>query len=325
MATRVPVIEQDTDSDVVVPPAPVGAPSPVPEAQKKSHQYLMLLQMIAGSFSGAVTKTATAPLERIKIIFQIQGMSKNDLVKPKYTGILQTIALVSKEEGALALWKGNGANVLRVIPVYGLKFAFNDTFKTLVAGPGKKRLSTAELLWVGTLAGLFQTIITYPLETVRTRLSVGPEQGVQYKGIVDCVRQMVRTEGVGGLYKGLAATIISGAPYTGIQMTTYELLQRNTPGNRDSLVWQMLNGALAGLAAQTVMYPGDTVRRRMQNNGAGGAERVYKNTWHCTKMIWAQEGIRGYFRGAWTNTVRCLPGASIQFAAYELMKKALDC
>jgi hypothetical protein len=67
MATRVPVIEQDTDSDVVVPPAPVGAPSPVPEAQKKSHQYLMLLQMIAGSFSGAVTKTATAPLERIKV------------------------------------------------------------------------------------------------------------------------------------------------------------------------------------------------------------------------------------------------------------------
>jgi solute carrier family 25 (adenine nucleotide translocator) protein 4/5/6/31 len=126
-------------------------------------------------------------------------MQGADLVAPKYTGITQTLFLVSREEGPLALWKGNGANVLRVVPVYGLKFAFNDTFKALVAGPGKKRLSTGELLWVGTLAGLFQTIITYPLETVRTRLSLGTGQGVKYRGITDCFRQMVRTEGAAGL------------------------------------------------------------------------------------------------------------------------------
>jgi hypothetical protein len=126
-------------------------------------------------------------------------MHTADLGKPKYTGIWQTLWLVTREEGPLALWKGNGANVLRVIPVYGLKFAFNDTFKTLVAGPGKKRLTTSELLWVGTLAGLFQTVITYPLETIRTRLSLGGGQGVQYAGITDCFKQMWRTEGAAGL------------------------------------------------------------------------------------------------------------------------------
>lgn len=90
--------------------------------------------------------------------------------------------------------------MLRVIPVYGLKFAFNDTFKAMVAGPSKKRLNTSELLWVGTLAGLFQTVLTYPLEMVRTRLSLGAEQsGVRYNGIVDCIRQVVRSEGAGGL------------------------------------------------------------------------------------------------------------------------------
>lgn len=61
--------------------------------------------------------------------------------------------------------------------MYGLKFAFNDTFKTMVAGPGKKKLDTSELLWVGTLAGVFQTVITYPLETIRTRLSIGELPG----------------------------------------------------------------------------------------------------------------------------------------------------
>jgi solute carrier family 25 (mitochondrial phosphate transporter), member 23/24/25/41 len=248
-------------------PAPAAAPvAPAPSASasgeaqaKRSPGYLMFLQSVAGAGSGAVTKTATAPLERIKIIFQIQaregegeggggggghvvtplllpcpfrqGMSKADLVAPKYTGIAQTVWLVTKEEGPMALWKGNGAcplrpalpacdpppppppftlplgmcaaspgaNVLRVIPVYGLKFAFNDSFKAMVAGPGKHHLTTSQLLWVGTLAGLFQTILTYPLETVRTRLSLGAGQGVAYKGITDCVKQMVASEGPASL------------------------------------------------------------------------------------------------------------------------------
>ena len=79
----------------------------------------LMLQLVAGAGSGAFSKTATAPLERIKIIFQVQGMKGADLVAPKYTGIVQTFWLVMKEEGPFALWKGNGANVLRVIPVYG--------------------------------------------------------------------------------------------------------------------------------------------------------------------------------------------------------------
>ena len=126
-------------------------------------------------------------------------MQGKDLVKPKYTGISQAIRLVLLEEGLLAMWKGNGANVLRVVPVYGLKFAFNDSIKAIVAGPSKRRLDMSDLLWVGTLAGLIQTALTYPLETVRTRLTLGPEQGVQYKGISDCFRQILRTEGISGL------------------------------------------------------------------------------------------------------------------------------
>jgi Mitochondrial carrier protein len=250
-------------------------------------------------------------------------MAGEDLKNPKYKNILQTFALVTKEEGALALWKGNGANVLRVIPVYGLKFAFNDTFKALVAGPSKKRLNTTELMYVGTLAGLFQTVLTYPLETVRTRLTLGPGQGVVYKGIGDCFKEMVRTEGYAGLYKGIGPTIVSGAPYTGIQMTVFELMQRNTSGGDGNVLWQLVNGAVAGLMAQTVTYPGDTVRRRMQNNGAGGSAKIYRNSWHCTVQIFKLEGVSGFFKGAWTNTVRAVPGAAIQFASYEWIKKLI--
>ena len=79
----------------------------------------LLLQLVAGAGSGAFSKTLTAPLERIKIVFQVQGMKPADLLAPKYTGILQALRVVVAEEGFAALWKGNGANVLRVIPVDG--------------------------------------------------------------------------------------------------------------------------------------------------------------------------------------------------------------
>ena len=170
-----------------------------------------------------------------------------------------------------------------------------------------------------------QTSLTYPLETVRTRLTLAPDQGVRYNGIIDCFRQMWRTEGFSGFFKGFGPTLLSGAPYTGIQMTTYELLKRAGPDDGKGVLWQLTAGAMSGLIAQTITYPGDTVRRRMQNNGAGGAPRVYRNAFHCTSEIVKNEGVKGFFRGAWTNTVRAVPGAAFQFASYEMFKRLLDC
>ena len=120
-------------------------------------------------------------------------------------------------------------------------------------------------------------------------------------------------------------TMVSGAPYTGIQMTSYELLKREGPDGGRGMLWQLVAGAASGLLAQTITYPGDTVRRRMQNNGAGGAPRVYRHSLHCAAEIVAKEGVRGFFRGALTNTVRAVPGAAFQFASYEILKKALGC
>ena len=83
---------------------------------------------------------------------------------------------------------------------------------------------------------------------------------------------------------------------------------------------KLLLGALSGLFAQTITYPGDTIRRRMQTNGAGGAERVYKNSWDCCKKTIRAEGFQGLYHGLGVNIIRCLPGAAIQFAAYDSLK-----
>ena len=282
--------------------------------------------MLAGAGAGAITKTSIAPLERIKILFQIQGMKKDGIGENRqYKNVFQASSKILNEEGFLAFYKGNGANVLRVIPVYALKFAFNDAFKASIARPGQsiKNLDMSQRMAAGTAAGLCQACITYPLEVVRTRLALGPGMGIQYRGIIDCARRTIVDEGLRGLYKGLGPTILSGAPYVGLQMTLYaEFKKINGKG---TVLQDLTNGAAAGICAQSLTYAGDTVRRQMQSNGIGGTERIYKNSWDCCKKIYRNEGLVGFFRGMPLNCFRAIPGAAIQFASYDKLKKILGC
>jgi hypothetical protein len=133
--------------------------------------------VLAGALTGAITKTAIAPLERVKILLQIQGM-KSDIVKGEkvYSGnIFKTTAQVVRDEGVLSLWKGNFANVLRIIPNYALKFALNDQLRDKFVREKNQKVEDMtfnQLMAAGTLAGLLQMGTTYPLETIRTRLTL---------------------------------------------------------------------------------------------------------------------------------------------------------
>lgn len=350
--------------------------------QRYAHvqRFLTPYQMFCGAASGAVTKTAVAPLERVKILLQLRGMGQSIKGLPEQTHLIGVVQSIIKNEGVFALWKGNMANVIRVVPVYGLKFMFNDKFRELCKKPGQttRDLSTLQLMASGTMGGLCQIVLTYPLELSRTRLSLSSHSLERaYTGVWDCLRHTVAKEGVTGLYKGITATIWSGGPYTGIQMTTYELIKRqlikfphlfmesksldatiarhhqhsvspsvtqvhshdaqsaivhvpefshlpivtapsqSTSASQSNMIGKLTAGGLSGLISQTITYPGDTVRRRMQSNGIGGATREYSSTWDCVKKVWRKEGTRGFMRGAMTNVWRCIPGAAIQFAVWD--------
>mmetsp|Transcript_15167 Transcript_15167/g.22712 ORF Transcript_15167/g.22712 Transcript_15167/m.22712 type:complete len:319 (-) Transcript_15167:6-962(-) len=287
--------------------------------------HIQLRQVLAGALAGMITKTSIAPLERLKILFQLQGMEVKPGQTPKYNGIVNSLKTVVMEDGFRALWKGNGANVLRVVPVYALKFSVNDSFKEILRKEGQKELGTLGLMASGSMAGMFQTTVTYPLDLVRTRLSLAKGFNVHYNGIADCLTQTVRHEGFRGLYKGFGPTIASATPYVAFQMTFYELFKRQAidESGNVSLPAKLACGAAAGLSAQTLTFPGDTIRRRMQIQGVGGRERQYTNTIDCCKKILANEGFRGFFKGCLTNAIRALPGAAIQFATYDTIKKIL--
>lgn len=222
-------------------------------------------------------------------------------------------------------------------------------------------LSFGSQMACGCFAGAVQILATYPLDLARTRLQLSEVVGARYRGIFHCLSLTVQREGAGALYKGLLPSLAAGVPYVGLQMSFYSQLKALPVWRRRAdgslTVGSMLAaGSLAGIASQTISYPLDTVRHRMQADGLGGAARVYSGARNCIRMsapgcmqgkgglarshllmrpsclpapplflaaVLLKEGARGFFRGWLLNTARALPGAATQFCVYDSLKRLL--
>mmetsp|Transcript_18411 Transcript_18411/g.25515 ORF Transcript_18411/g.25515 Transcript_18411/m.25515 type:complete len:330 (-) Transcript_18411:137-1126(-) len=312
-----------------------GFASSPSESNKKEHVPFKTERLLAaGAGAGALTKTSVAPMERLKVIFQTAGMRNCS----KYTsvGIQRSLSIIFHEEGLRGFFKGNGANCARVVPVYAIKFSLNDSFKEMLlearstGAPSLEPLSLTftEKMLAGSMAGVVQVLATYPLDLIRTRLQLAETMGAKYKGILDCGVSTFRREGSRGLYKGMVPSLLAGVPYVGLQMSFYDTLKihlaPHLPKNADgstSILAMLACGSVAGLTAQTITFPADTVRHCMQANGISGQDNVYSSTLDCFNKIYLKEGVRGFFKGWGLNLVRSLPGAAVQFTSYDILKK----
>ncbi|KAG2502088.1 hypothetical protein HYH03_000580 [Edaphochlamys debaryana] len=270
----------------------------------------------AGGTAGAIARTCTAPLDRIKLLFQVQAVAGPGTSPTAYTGVGQAAAKIIREEGFLAFWKGNGVNIIRIFPYSAGQLAANDTYKRFLADD-KHELTVPKRLLAGAGAGMTATALTHPLDTVRLRLALPNHP---YKGAVDAAVSMVRHEGFMSLYKGLVPTLIGIAPYAALNFATYDLIKKWLyHGERpQSAMANLFVGGASGTFAASVCYPLDTIRRRMQMKG-----QAYKSQSDAFRTIWAKEGVRGFYRGWVANSVKVVPQNAIRMVSYEALKKVL--
>lgn len=300
--------------------ATLSPPSGLKEAAPTKGMYHGFLSnskmFLAGGLAGAVARTASAPLDRIKLLFQVQAVDSFGSSSTPYTGVVQAARKIIHEEGFLAFWKGNGMNVVRIFPYAAAQLGANDHYKRILASDGGE-LSVPRRLLSGACAGMTATALTHPLDTMRLRLALPNHP---YKGAGQGLVMVVRTEGIMALYKGLGPTLVGVAPYAALNFASYDLLKnhfyeghkpQNPAGN-------LLLGGVSGTLAATVCYPLDTIRRRMQMKG-----QVYRNQLHAFTTIWTQEGLRGFYRGWLANTLKVAPQNSIRFVSYEFLKKMM--
>ena len=280
-----------------------------------------LILATCGACSGIITKTIIAPLERVKLLYQVQ----NYYGKNEYISLRQSLSKILLEDGIKGLYYGNGANIIRILPVYSLKFMFNDLYKTFFLNKNQsiKDITFKQLMMSGMLAGISQSTITYPLETIRTRLSIDNNMG-RYNGIINCGIHTVKKEGIKALYKGYSVTFLSTPIYVGLQMSLYEIFKRQIKENNISgnyTILCMLCGASAGLIAQTTAYWGDTIKKQMQTDGI--KQKKYTGLYDCVTKIYKKNGIKGFYPGIKLNSIKCIPEASIQFVVYDICKTYL--
>ncbi|KAI7987800.1 Mitochondrial adenine nucleotide transporter ADNT1 [Camellia lanceoleosa] len=303
--------------------------------------------LFAGGVAGGVSRTAVAPLERLKILLQVQNPHSI-----KYSGTVQSLKYIWRTEGLRGLFKGNGTNCARIVPNSAVKFfSYEEASKGILGlyrhqtGKEDAELTPLLRLGAGACAGIIAMSATYPMDLVRGRLTVQTEASPrQYRGIFHALSTVFREEGPRALYKGWLPSVIGVIPYVGLNFSVYESLKdwliKTRPfglveDSELSVTTKLACGAAAGTVGQTVAYPLDVIRRRMQmvgwkdaaslvtGDGKSKAPLEYSGMVDAFRKTVRHEGFRALYKGLVPNSVKVVPSIAIAFVTYEAVKDVL--
>lgn len=272
--------------------------------------------VFAGAVAGILSRTCCAPIEMVSTVMMCRG-------KEACGSMMSELSTTWQMEGLRGMFKGNGANCLKVAPSRGTQFLVYEFLKRqmVVAGFGvvasSGSLHAGARLIAGGLAGMVAASIVYPLEVVKTMLTLYPEEcGGTVPG---AVRKVFKAGGIAGLYRGLGPTLVAMFPYVGVEFMVYETLKKKwelTMGPVGTAIL-LVFGALSGAAAQASAHPLDVIRRRMQMT------KKYPNMFTGLYRVQKEEGFSALFNGLGPACLEKIPSTAIGYFIYEAMKQAL--
>ena len=327
-------------------------------ARRESAAKRTATDVIAGAAAGAFARTAVAPIDRVKLIIQlrptIQPLVSSSSSVAQHRTAWQIFRAILREEGVSSLWRGNAPTLLIEAGSTALNFVFFDRYKfashsILTSmehqypslrednnGPDSRKRRILRSFVSGGLAGATTITFLYPLAFMRTRLAVDlgkTEKGERKfaNGISDVVKQISRTDGLRGFYKGYGIALISVSMHRFVYLGGYDFIKceyaatsTSKGANAKMQVAERFAAAqFVSMAASTLHYPLDCVRRRlMMEAGRTEEERRYRNTIHCFRKVWIEEGSRGFFLGLGPNLIRCI-GSALVLVSYDEFKRIL--
>jgi len=276
--------------------------------------------------AAVISKTASAPIERIKLMIQNQDeMIKAGRLTEPYKGPIDCFRRVIAEEGVLPLWRGNLANCLRYFPTQALNFAFKERIK-LIFQVSKNDSYTAKFgknVGSGGAAGALSLLFVYSLDYARTRLASdtkGSKKGGgerQFNGLFDVYRKTMQTDGIRGLYRGFVISCVGIVVYRGFYFGLYDTVKPMINPNAGFLFSFGLGYAVT-VTAGLLSYPLDTIRRRMMMT-SGRAEK-YASSMDAFVKIVKNEGFMSLMKGAGANILRGMAGAGT-LAGFDVFKE----
>ncbi|KAF2145413.1 uncharacterized protein K452DRAFT_324418 [Aplosporella prunicola CBS 121167] len=326
-----------------------------------SHVKPMLISLVpnpgyfvAGGLAGIVSRTTTAPLDRLKVYLIAQTGAKATAVEAAKQGApikavshgVSSLAIALKElwaaGGMRSLYAGNGLNVVKVMPESAVKFgafeASKRVFAKIEGHDNTRDIHTYSKFLAGGFGGMVSQFVVYPLDTLKFRMQCETVSGGLHgnKLIIATAKKMWAHDGMHSFYRGLPMGLMGIFPYAAIDLGTFEYLKRAfttynakkrrcheeqaEPGN---LVTAAIGG-FSGAFGASLVYPLNLLRTRLQSQGTVLHPRTYTGIADVTRQTINGEGVRGLFKGLTPNLLKVVPAVSITYVVYEQAKKSLQ-
>ncbi|KAK9278607.1 hypothetical protein L1049_028180 [Liquidambar formosana] len=297
----------------------IGEQAVIPEGISKHIHTIRYL--IAGGVAGAASRTATAPLDRLKVVLQVQTSR---------ACIVPAIKNIWKEGGLLGFFRGNGLNVVKVAPESAIKFCVYEMLKSVIGdakGKDKGDIGTSGRLIAGGMAGAVAQTAIYPLDLVKTRLQTYACEGGKVPKLKILTKDIWSQEGPRAFYRGVVPSLLGIIPYAGIELAAYETLKDMSKtyvlhDSEPGPLVQLGCGTVSGAVGATFVYPLQVIRTRLQAQHTKSTA-VYKGMSDVFWRTLQHEGFRGFYKGLFPNFLKVVPAVSISYMVYETMKKNL--
>eukprot|EP00735_Rhodelphis_limneticus_P006165 TRINITY_DN18537_c0_g1::TRINITY_DN18537_c0_g1_i1::g.1138::m.1138 TRINITY_DN18537_c0_g1::TRINITY_DN18537_c0_g1_i1::g.1138 ORF type:complete len:304 (+),score=42.48,sp/Q54BM3/MCFG_DICDI/35.88/3e-57,Mito_carr/PF00153.22/1.7e-18,Mito_carr/PF00153.22/3.2e-23,Mito_carr/PF00153.22/1.1e-24 TRINITY_DN18537_c0_g1_i1:99-1010(+) len=277
---------------------------------------LPLCDALAGWIGGAIGVATGHPLDTVKV--QIQANPH------KYKGFFDCSRQMIQAGGFRTFFNGLTSPVASVGPVNSVMFAVHGVTTRWMKKENDEQLTRWELFVVGNVAGLASCFVTTPMDLVKCRL-----QASCYTGVSECVRDVWKTDGVLGFFRGLWPTIVRDTPTFGFYFCMYEEARRYFAHREKCRVDQisttgtLVSGGAAGVICWSTCYPIDVCKTRIQTQMPGDGTVPYKGLMDCLIRTYRTEGFRTLFKGMGPCVVRAAPVNAVTFFGYEVVMKFL--
>ncbi|CDO71779.1 hypothetical protein BN946_scf184939.g3 [Trametes cinnabarina] len=333
-------------------------PSHATQAKDRQNLGYVLRSGLAGGVAACVAKTVVAPLDRVKILFQA---SNPDFQKyaGTWSGTFRAVSQIYGENGIRGLLQGHSATLLRIFPYGAIKFMAYDQLEAILM-PTRESQTNLRRFTAGALSGMTSVFFTYPLELIRVRMAFSTRnsshtpEGYHRPSFLSAMRQIYR-EGpttaaatassspsrvaqssiftrfpILKFYRGFTVTIAGIIPYAGTSFLAWGFLRSrflpasyNAGSSKHATPLADLSiGAVSGGLAQTVSYPFEVVRRRMQVGGLTRPDRWIR--WGETvRTIWATRGWRGFYVGLSIGYLKVVPMTAVSYAVWQWQRRLL--
>ncbi|KAL2097819.1 hypothetical protein ACEWY4_007026 [Coilia grayii] len=276
---------------------------PIELTQQEADVSLCGNFVLAAGLADAVSRTVTAPIDRLKTLLQVKGSKA------------VSFGMTELQAGGLrSMWQGNMVNVLKGTPQSTLQCIIYAQMKALLGGQ-KETLSVQQRFGMGCVSGASAHAVFYPLEVLKVRLNL--QQASTHYGMFRCARTIYQNESAAAFYRGFKPSILCMIPYAGVECAVHQSImswvKRDPAYNSEAKLF--LFSFVAFASGQATSYPLAVIRTRQQAQAFSSVSQQASNVGlrQAFLSIYERQGTRGFYSGMGTSFVRAVPCALLNY------------